>query len=173
MAVIDEAVEYRLLIPLLSIFLAACVPQEPLPTGSPATQIESKPGVKPVLDEQAVWNEYNCGSKKLPFIIIERDDIAPLAVRPGQEFRYRFVYAACTSGNQKTIKGTLDRKIYYRGRLIFQDIKWDFVVMPGKWDVTALVRVPPKAVPGTYSFELTLKSPVTTIMRSSVFIVKR
>lgn len=173
MAFIDETVGYRLLIPLLSIFLAACVPPEPSPTSSSTVPIESKAGVKQVLDEQAVWNEYNCGSKKLPFIIIERDDIAPSAVRPSQEFRYRFVYAACISGNQKTIKGTLDRKIYYRSRLIYQDVKRDFVVKPGRWDVTALVQVPPKAVSGTYSFDLTLKTPVTTVTRSSIFIVKK
>jgi len=173
MAAIEQTVGHRLLMLLLGFFVAACVPQTPLLMSSPTAKIESKPGVKLVLGEQAVWSEYNCGSKTLPFIVIEQYDISPTVVRPGQEFRYNFVYAACTFGNQKTIKGSLARKIYYKGRLIFQDIKRDFLLKPGKWDVTALVQVPPKTTPGTYNFELTLKSPVTTITRTSLFVVQR
>ena len=168
MAIIEQTVGYRFLILWLGFFLAACVPPAPLLTSSP----NAKPGVKLVLDEQALWREYNCGSKTLPFIVIEQYNISPSVVRPGQEFRYHFVYAACTLSNQKTIKGSLVRKIYYKGSLIFQDTKRDFLLKPGRWDVTALVRVPPKTTPGTYNFELTLKSPVTTITRTSLFIVQ-
>jgi len=173
MTVIEKTVGYRLLILWLGFFLAACVPPAPLLTSSPTAKIESKPGVKLVLGEQALWNEYNCSSKTLPFIVIEQYDISPPVVRPGQEFRYHFVYAACTLSHQKTIKGSLARKIYFKGSLIFQDTKRDFLFKPGRWDVTALVRVPPKTTPGTYNFELTLKSPVTTITRTSLFVIQR
>jgi hypothetical protein len=165
---------YRLLIPVLSVFLAACAQEPPAPT-SPGMKLPAptSPGMKLIEDEQAVWSEYKCDSKKLPFIVFERDEISPSVVKPAQEFTYHFIYAVCTLPNQKTIKGNLGRKLHYKGQVVFQDIKKDFELNSGKWDVTSFIKVPSKAQAGTYNFELTFSSPVVTVTRSTVFTVKK
>lgn len=167
---------YRRLITVLSIFLAACAQEPPVPTSSPvpaSSPVPTSPGRKLIEDEQTVWSEYKCDSKKLPFIVFERDEILPPVVKPAQEFAYHFIYAICTLHGQKTLKGNLSRKLYYKGQVIFQDTKKDFELNSGKWDVTSFVKVPPKAGSGAYNFELTFSSPVVTITRRAAFTVQR
>ena len=62
---------YRLLVPVLSVFLAACAQEPPVPT-SPRMKppAPTSPGMKLIENEQAVWSEYKCDSKKLPFIVL-------------------------------------------------------------------------------------------------------
>ena len=165
---------YRLLIPVLSIFLAACAQEPSAPTSSGMQpSAPTSPGVKLIEDEPAVWSEYKCDNKKLPFIVFERDEILPSVVKPAQEFTYHFIYAVCTLPSQKTIKGNLNRRLHYKGQVIYQDIKKDFELNSGKWDVTSFIKVPPNVRAGTYNFELTFSSPIVTITRSTVFTVKK
>lgn len=160
----------RRLVLVLSVFLAACANEPPAPPSPPAP---TRPGMKLIENEQAVWSEYKCDSKKLPFIVFERNEISPPIVKPGQEFTYHFIYAVCTPSDQKTIKGSLSRKLYYKNKVVFQDIKKDFELNSGKWDVTSFIEVDPKAQAGNYNFELTFSSPVATITRSAAFTAKR
>jgi hypothetical protein len=163
---------YRLIIVILVIFLMSCVPQTLPPVNIPVIA-QPKPGIKLLLGEQVVWEEYNCSGKKLPLIVIEQDEILPSPVQPGQELRHHFIYAACTPNTLKAIKGSLSRKIYYRGHVIFQDTTRDFELSSGKWDVSAIIKIPPKARPGSYNFELTFSSPTTTVTKNLPFIVQK
>lgn len=83
---------HRLLLIPLSLAPPSCAsrtPPEPKPT--------SQPGVTPLLDAAAIWKQYDCNSKKLPFIVIEQEEIAPPSVQAGKEFQHRFVYGGLHS----------------------------------------------------------------------------
>jgi hypothetical protein len=138
------------------------------------TTLQATPGVTQLLDGKAVWKEYNCDSKKLPFIVIEQDEILPASVQAGKEIQHRFVYAACTSSDQQVIKGSLSRKIFSRGRAVFEDTSRSFQVIPGRWKVNAIVGIPPKAKSGSYDLELIISGPtITTIKEKLPFMVRK
>lgn len=137
------------------------------------TALEATPGVLQLLDGQVVWKKHDCSNKKLPFIVIEEDAIQPTSVQAGKEIQHHFVYAACTSSDQQVINGMLSRKIYYRGRVMFQDTTRNFEITPGQWKVNAVIAVPPKVKPGNYDFELTLSSPTTTVKGNLPFVVQK
>ena len=164
---------YRLPIVALSLVLLSCARPASIPTPESETTLSATPGVKQLLDGAAIWKEYNCDSKKRPFIVIEQDEILPASVQAGKEIQHRFVYAACTSSDQQLIKGTLSRKIYYRGRAVFQDTTPNFEIKPGRWIVNAVVAIPLKVKLGNYDFELTISSPTTTVKKNLPFVVQK
>jgi hypothetical protein len=132
------------------------------------------PGIFKSLDGQIVWKEYDCSNKKLPFILIEKNEILPARVQRGKEIQHHLVYVACTSKDQDVvIIGKLSRKIYYRGHVMFQDTTPNFQIIPGQWNVNAVIAIPPKVKPGDYDFELTLSSPTTTVKRNLSFVVQK
>lgn len=159
---------YRLLLIPLSLALLSCA-SRPLPEPEPTSQ----PGITPLLDATAIWKQYDCDSKKLPFIIIEQEEITPSSVQAGKEFQHRFVYAACTASAQQPIKGSVSRKIDYKNRAVFQDITRDFEIKPGRSEVKAMVTIPAKAKPGNYVFDLAVISPTTTVEKKLPFLVRR
>ena len=162
---------YRLLIMALSLVLLSCASQTPLPESK--TTLPATPGVMQLLDGTEIWKEYHCDSKKLPFIVIEQDQILPISVQAGKEIQHRFVYAACTSSGQQAIKGSLSRKIYYRGRVVFEDTTRNFEIKPGQWKVNAVVGIPPQVKPGSYDFELVISSPTTAVKKNLPFMVQK
>ncbi|MFO1428603.1 MAG: hypothetical protein U1F76_00450 [Candidatus Competibacteraceae bacterium] len=164
---------YRLLIITLSLVLLSCARQAPVPESKTTLPATPTLGVTQLLDGTETWKEYNCESKKLPFIIIEQNEILPTNVQAGKEIQHRFVYAACTSSDRQALKGSLNRKIYYKGRAVFQDATRNFEIKPGKWKVNAVVAIPVQAKPGNYNFELTISSPTTTVKKNLSFLVQK
>ncbi len=166
----------RLVIVTLCAALLACAHQAPAPPESaaapPPPPAPAQPGVQPVLDAQATWNDYNCASKKLPFVVIEEDRIVPATPAPGEEFSHRFSYAVCTE-QSTPISGVLTRRIYYQNRLVFENKTDDFELRPGKWKVSASIKTSPKAKPGNYDLQLTFSSPVTTITRNLPLVIQK
>ena len=174
---IGRTLMYRLLIIALSLVLLSCASQTPVPESK--TIAENIPGVTPLLNGTETWKEYNCDSKKLPFIVVEQDELRPTnSVKAGTTIQHRFVYAACTSSSDQRaiIKGSLSREISYKGGrgskvVVPLTTTPNFDIEPGKWVVNAIVQVPPKAKPGNYDFELTISSPMTTVKKNLPFMV--
>ena len=132
-----------------------------------------EPGVTLLADGQTVWAGYGCDRKELPFVVIERQELVPSVAKAGQELLHRFAYAACIANPENPVKGRLDRKIFYRGRMVFQDSSKDFEVKPGKWAVAAFIKTVPKAKPGDYLFKLTLSVPSQAITREFPFTLRK
>jgi hypothetical protein len=59
-----------------------------------AAEVPAHPGRRAGRFSEAVWQEYDCGSQKRPFII-ERNELVPPEVRLAGEFNHRLVYVMC------------------------------------------------------------------------------
>jgi hypothetical protein len=103
----------RLAIAIICIFLSACAhQQEPSPPAPVAQNLPEPRGSKvpaPLLlgNKTDVWKEYGCDKKPLPFLTIESQKIIPSSPQRGQKFEHHFVYVACVSDAQTSVKGIL------------------------------------------------------------------
>jgi len=140
---------------LICILFSACAHQQ-APPGPADPNI---PSIKKLADEQTVKQMYECDKKVLPFFIIESHELSPPEPKVGQEFQHSFIYASCVSDPSKPIKGDLSRKIFYRGKPIFQDVSKHVEVTSGKWADVAIIKIPPGAKPGHYNFQLIFSIP--------------
>lgn len=131
-----------------------------------------KPGENLISHPNTVWEQYDCSDKKIPFLVIEKNELAPATVNPGEEFNHRLIYALCVEKTAKVIIGNLYRKIYFRGKLVFNDVSKDFELKPGKWSVDAFIAVPPQAKPGIYSLLVVFNSNQISFERSTRLVVK-
>lgn len=145
-------------IPLLCLALVACKSSPPkavVPVVPPETQESKADKVGEFLISSAenVWTEYDCGAAKfLPFSFLEEQRLTPEAVAAGARLTHHFTYVLCPGSPDKTYAGTLYRKIYYKGRRIY-DGPQSFELKPGRWEVNAVIEVPEKSKPGTYTLQ--------------------
>jgi hypothetical protein len=130
-------------------------------------------GAHRVLDEASTAKEYRCGSKTLPFIALERNEISLSVVKPGEAFRHGFVYVMCPEKPPAPVKVKLQRDILRAGKAVLTDTTQDFELKPGRWSVNALVRVPSKAKPGSYDLQLRLIGPTMALIGTVPFVVQR
>jgi hypothetical protein len=142
---------------LLGIFVVSCA--------------HGDPGEHLVLGKESVQSQYNCARQKLPFVVIEQNEIQPRKLHPGEELQHHFVYVMCPSGTLATVQGKLERRIYFKGKRIFYDAG-NFAFRPGKWSVDAFIKVPSHTEPGTYHFELFFGSKGMTVKESLDFVVQ-
>ena len=121
---------------------------------------------------EAVWQEYDCGSQKRPFFIIERNELVPPEVRSGGEFNHRFVYVMCPVNPTEVVTGKLATRIRFKGSPIVVDTlpAWD--LKPGRWVVDASVALPENAEPGIYTYELQFESAPVAFDKSLTFVVR-
>ena len=168
---------YRSALALLSVFLASCAgfgwdPGQKLKTFFWDMQKEMRvPGEKLLVHPDAVWNEFNCGKKVRPFVSVEKQELLPPETYPGEEFNHRFIYVMCPVGPARVITGNLYRRVYYKGRMIFQDVSKGFKIKPGKWNVDAFIKVPEQAKVGIYSVEVSFSSAQTQFIKSQNLVV--
>lgn len=143
-------------IPLLCLALVACKstpPKEVVSVVPPETQESNadKVGEFLIASAEDVWTEYDCGAAKaLPFSFLEEQRLTPEAVVAGAQLTHHFTYVLCSGSPDKTYTGTLYRKIYYKGRRIY-DGSQAFELKPGRWEVNAIIEVPKQARLGTYT----------------------
>jgi hypothetical protein len=123
------------------------------------------------LPEQ-VWEEYDCSHRALPFFKIERTELVPNRLRPGQEFDHRLVYVLCPERPTEVTQGSLDTRILFRGRPIVSEHDPSYELRPGRWIVDAFVEVPAQAEVGVYSMELEFASSALRFRRSLTFAVE-
>ena len=138
-----------------------------VPSQTAAPQV----GSQQVQDGPSVWKEYRCGTKTLPFIALERNEIPLSIVQPGEGFRHSFVYALCPAEPSKSVEVTLNRTILSKGRVVLRDTVKQFKLKPGRWAVNALVNVPAQAKPGAYELQLSLTTQTMAIKGLIPFFV--
>lgn len=131
-----------------------------------------KPGEKLIHHPDKVWNRYRCAGKKLPMLLIEKNEVLPPELYAGEEVNHRLVYAMCPKKQSGVIRGSLIRSIYFKNKVIFQDISKDYEFKPGKWCVDVFITIPPEAEPGVYSLETMLTGTSRDFKKSTQFVVK-
>ena len=130
-----------------------------------------KPGEKLLAHPEAVWEEYHCAQEKRPFLKLVKYEVLPPEVRPGEEVNQHFEYVFCPAKPAQVLKGNLWRRVYFKGKVVFEDLSSGFELKPGKWAVDAFIRIPPEASPGVYYLEVLFKGP-RSFKAGQNFVVK-
>lgn len=112
------------------------------------------PGVHFAAFPDEVAREYACDEKELPYFEIEKLELLPDRLHPGEEFNHRLVYALCTRKPTAVVSGTLHTRILHRGLAIVDERDPAYEFKPGRWIVDAFVTVPENAEVGIYAVEL-------------------
>jgi len=129
-----------------------------------------KPGERLWSFPEKVWAEYQCDAQPLPYFEIERFELHPKRVEPGEKFAHRLVYVLCADKPTGVVTGTLQTRIMYRGKpIVSRDESYD--LKPGRWAVYALVELPPVAEVGIYAFELDFRGGPVHFEKSLTFAV--
>jgi hypothetical protein len=156
------------LIIALSVLLLSCCAKLHQPKVLPikpdthqSQQWPDKPGVQILVDEQTVRLDNGCDNKVLPFLSIENHEVSPAEPKAGQSFWHRFIFVTCSAKPGLASKGKLTRKVFYQDQKkpIFKSVSNKVVVKPGKWADVSIIRIPPEAAPGIYTFQLTFSIP--------------
>jgi hypothetical protein len=130
------------------------------------------PGEDLVDFPETVWKEYDCGSQRRPFFMIERNELVPPQVRTGGEFNHRLVYVMCPVNPTEVVTGKLSTRIRFKGAPIVVDLQPDWDLKPGRWVVDASVALPADAEPGIYTYELQFESKPVAFEKSLTFVVR-
>jgi len=157
----------KVVIFLLLIFLVSCAP-----VYWELKKSLREPGEKLLVHPDKVWQEYSCAQKRRPFAQIVKYEILPPELYPGEELNQHFEYVFCPARPAQVLAGTLYRRIYFKGKIIFEDKTPNFELKPGKWAVDAFIRVPPEAKAGVYFLEVLFKAPGLTLKEGHNFVVK-
>ena len=143
------------LLTTLSAVLCSCAPPRPAQQYNalitkPLPNTIFDPGEYPVNSPEDVWKQYNCGTKELPLVVFESSTLNPSNINTGQQkINHLLVYAVCSRDNNDVLQGTINGKIYFRGKLLTQNRR-KVELKPGRWGIVALIPIPPKAKVGTY-----------------------
>lgn len=130
------------------------------------------PGEQLVALPASVSKQYHCDGKRLPYLKVEENEIAPDLVEAGSAFNHRIVYAMCPRQPTQVVPGTLDTRIRYKGQVIVDDKVKDYEIKPGRWIVDSLVHLPESAETGVYALEVEFRSPTLRIDEKATFGVE-
>jgi hypothetical protein len=129
-----------------------------------------KPGEQLWAFPEKVWTEYACDRQTLPYFEIERFELHPKRMEPGEQFAHRLVYVLCAPTPTAVVTGKLQTRIMYKGKaIVSRDETYD--LKPGRWGVDALVELPASAEMGVYAFELDFRADDVKFERSLTFAV--
>lgn len=132
-----------------------------------------KPGEHLETFPEGVWEEYDCDSQKLPFFLVEQNELVPRRVRTGGEFAHRMVYVLCPPQPTGVVAGSLATRIRFRGTTIFGETTAGYEIKPGRWVIDSLVELPDDAEPGVYAYELEFRSSSVSFEKLLTFVVAR
>ena len=122
-----------------------------------------KPGQELVDLPGKVERQYDCEEKKLPFFRLEKNELNPRRVHPGEELNHRIVYAMCPESPTGVVEGTLVTLIRFKGKPIATETLDPFEIKPGRWIVDAFIALPESAEVGVYALELHFTSETSEI----------
>lgn len=149
----------RIIIVTMCLGLAACQTSPPKVVATPVAKHEiSKPenertGEHLIAAAALVSAETDCMNiKKTPVADFTEQELNPDSVLAGEKFTHHLIYTVCDSDPENVIEGTLYRKIYRGSQLLHSEPK-PFVLKPGRWAVNALIEVPAKSKPGSYTLK--------------------
>ena len=130
------------------------------------------PGQQLLDSPEEVWQQYDCGRMRLPFLAIEVNQLIPPRLRPGQEFNHRLTYAMCARESSEKIIGKLYTRIYLRGQLIVNDVDASYAMRSGRWRVDTFIMLPADVAIGMYSMELQFVSQRLKFRQHNSFVVE-
>lgn len=107
------------------------------------------------LIDTAAWisTEEGCAeTPESPWVDFEQQRLEPPIVAVGEKLTHQLVYVVCDPDPAHVIEGTLYRNIYRNGRLLHREPKAVYL-KPGRWTINALIEVPAKSKPGTYTLK--------------------
>jgi hypothetical protein len=122
-----------------------------------------EPGQELVDLPTKIERQYDCDEKKLPFFQLEKNELNPIRVHPGEEFNHRMVYAMCPENPTDVIEGILVTRIHFKGKPIVSETLNPFEIKPGRWIIDAFIALPENAEVGVYALELRFTSKTSEI----------
>lgn len=120
---------------------------------------------------EAVWEEYDCDSQKLPFFIVEENELVPPRVKAGGEFNHRMIYVMCPQSPTEVVAGDFATRIRFKGDPIVDSTEAAYEILPGRWVVDSFVEIPASAEPGVYAYEIEFEGRGLTFEKSLTFLV--
>ena len=130
-----------------------------------------RPGEKLRAFPERVFEEHECGRKKLPWLALEEHELIPPRIKPGGEFNHRVVYAMCPARPTQVVTGTLDTRILFKGDTIMRERISGYELKPGRWVVDEFVSLPAGAETGVYALEIEFRSSTLRFERLVSFAV--
>ena len=70
------------------------------------------------------------------------------------------------------VDGSLETRIFFKGKPIISDSNERFELKPGRWVVDTFVEVPPNAEPGVYSIEIRFAGNGAKFQKRRTFAVR-
>jgi len=116
-----------------------------------------------------VAREYECDHRALPHLELERNEINPTRVRPGDALNHRIVYALCPTAATEVLSGTLTTQVRFKGRIVMRDRVPGYEFKPGRWRVDTFVRLPEDAETGVYALEIRFEEGNVRLAESLTF----
>lgn len=131
-------------------------------------------GVTNLAFPEAVFEEYACADKQLPWLRIEHTELIPPQLHAGGEFTHRLVYGLCPAQPTEVAEGELEIRILYKGRPIHVEREPAYELWPGRWQVDSFVQLPSDAEPGVYAYELSFRgNPLHFLQRDTFLLLAR
>lgn len=116
------------------------------------------PGPSMIDAPERVFAEYRCASRSLPFTLLQSQQLQPLRVAPNNEINQRFIYVLCPSRGYNGLRGSLTRRVLYRGNAIWSDNEPNYDLQGGRWSVDLFLTIPEGAEAGYYEFEVAFET---------------
>jgi hypothetical protein len=129
------------------------------------------PGEKLEALPERVAEEYGCANVQRPFFKLERNEVVPERVAPGDAVNHRLVYALCAQRPTDVVRGALETRIVHEGGTVVADRTPDYALKPGRWVVDATVEIPEAARDGLYAIEVVFESKAVRFREERSFAV--
>jgi hypothetical protein len=101
--------------------------------------------------------------------VVEKAELKPSKIKPGQQMVSRIVYASCYG---TSLKGKITRTVIRNGKTVIA-LPEDIEYMPGTWALTAHIPVPPEADLGGYILETKMQARALRLQERNTFEVVR
>lgn len=126
-----------------------------------------KPGEQLVASYEKTAAKYQC--QGTPVLVVEKAELQPSKIAPGQQLVSRIVYASCY---RTSLKGKIIRKVIHNGETVIA-LPEDIEYRPGTWALTAYIAIPPRADPGGYSLETKMQARAFRLQETNTVEVVR